>query len=76
YFGTLTTKRAEFPYENGLMVLDYSTYFHKEDYELEYEVNDYETGKNTFAIFLKKFDIPERKTENKIRRFFGQKYKG
>src|SRR4051812_48650717 len=40
YFGTLRTDRAEVSYRGGLIVLDHSFYAEKEDYELEYEVED------------------------------------
>src|SRR4051794_33276135 len=33
YFGSLLTKRVEFPYKIGLLVLDQSFYLNKEDYE-------------------------------------------
>lgn len=68
--GDLTTKRVEFPYENGLLVLDHSTYLNQEDYELEYEVTDELIGKNHFINLLRKYEIPERETLNKIKRFF------
>ncbi len=69
-FGTLTTSRAEFPYEGGLLVFDKSTYFDVTDYELEYEADHYEKGKRTFMELLQKANIPSRKTDNKVRRFF------
>jgi uncharacterized protein YjbK len=75
YFGSLTTNRTEFPYEEGLLVLDHSIYLLQEDYELEYEVKNYQEGKKNFHAFLKRFMIPERQTENKVRRFYNQKYK-
>lgn len=68
--GKLTTKRVEFPYENGLLVLDHSTYLNQEDYELEYEVTDEIIGKNHFINLLSKYEIPIRETLNKIKRFF------
>jgi uncharacterized protein YjbK len=74
FFGTLTTKRAEWNYENGLLVLDYSSYLHKEDYELEYEVTNREIGQGTFLNLLSLLQIPVRKTENKIMRFYLRKY--
>lgn len=74
YFGTLTTSRAEKKYRNGLLVLDHSRYLSVEDFELEYEVQDEDTGKITFAELLKNLDIPVRHTKNKIRRFYEQKY--
>ncbi|MBM7653678.1 CYTH domain-containing protein [Neobacillus cucumis] len=75
YFGSLTTKRTELPYEDGLLVLDHSIYLHQEDYELEYEVENYQEGKRNFQNLLKRFMIPERQTENKVSRFYNQKYK-
>jgi len=75
YFGSLTTKRAEIAYENGLLVLDHSIYLQHEDYELEYEVEDYQAGRKNFQGLLKQFKIPERVTKNKVRRFYNQKYK-
>ncbi|MGG3564084.1 CYTH domain-containing protein [Neobacillus rhizosphaerae] len=75
YFGHLLTNRVEIPYKKGLLVLDHSTYLNKEDYELEYEVEDYKEGQLIFQEFLSYHKIPERKTENKIRRFYMQKYK-
>ena len=71
--GELTTNRTELPYENGLLVLDHSTYLNHEDYELEYEVTDETAGKQHFINLLKKHNIPERKTLNKIKRFFNVK---
>ena len=69
-FGTLTTTRAEIPYEGGLLVFDKSTYFSITDYELEYETSHYEDGKRIFNNLLKKANIPPRKTDNKVKRFF------
>jgi uncharacterized protein YjbK len=74
YFGSLLTVRTEFKYKDGLLVLDHSYYLNKEDYELEYEVENYELGLETFNEFLSIYDIPIRKTENKIRRFYDQKF--
>lgn len=75
YFGTLLTKRAEIEYQAGLIVLDHSSYLNKEDYEIEYEVSNQEAGKSVFAELLSQLQIPFRKTENKIKRFYQEKYK-
>jgi uncharacterized protein YjbK len=75
YFGSLSTRRAETDYKGGLMVLDHSSYLNCEDFELEYEVTNSEEGKKEFINFLKHLNIPERKTENKIKRFYSQKLK-
>lgn len=75
YFGSLTTERAEKEYKGGLIVLDYSYYLNQFDYELEYEVKDSKIGKNIFDELLSQLQIPVRKTDNKIRRFYNAKFK-
>ncbi len=75
FFGSLTTKRAEIEYEDGLIVLDHSCYLNKEDYEIEYEVSNREIGQKNFTALLTKLEIPLRKTDNKIKRFYKEKYK-
>lgn len=74
YFGSLMTKRAEIKDSNGLFVLDYSSYLNTEDYELEYEVENFQTGQAVFNEFLEKHGIPKRETKNKVRRFYQRKY--
>jgi len=74
YFGSLITERVEFEYQKGLLVLDHSIYLDTEDYELEYEVKNYQNGKKIFIELLEQFKIPARLTENKIRRFYNRKY--
>lgn len=73
YFGSLTTERAEKEFEGGLIVLDYSSYLNHHDYEVEYEVNEYQLGKEIFARLLNDINIPIRQTENKVRRFYNKK---
>lgn len=73
YFGSLITKRAELPYRKGLLVLDHSLYLNKEDYELEFEAEDFQQGLITFQELLQQYEIPIRKTPNKIARFYQQK---
>ncbi|MHC0036684.1 CYTH domain-containing protein [Pseudoneobacillus sp. C159] len=74
FFGTLSTIRAEWEYRSGLLVLDRSYYLNTEDYELEYEVIDFEEGQKNFIELLSSMEIPVRKTENKIKRFYKKKY--
>jgi uncharacterized protein YjbK len=74
FFGTLTTKRVEWEYENGLLVLDHSSYLNIDDYELEYEVSNRDQGQAHFIKLLTDLDIPLRQTENKIKRFYLRKY--
>ncbi|RBP92181.1 uncharacterized protein YjbK [Cytobacillus firmus] len=75
YFGTLATKRAEKEYMKGVAVLDHSRYLNKEDFELEYEVDNRNEGELIFHNLLKQLNIPVRKTENKIKRFYSEKYR-
>ncbi|QED47247.1 CYTH domain-containing protein [Cytobacillus dafuensis] len=74
YFGSLTTNRAEREYENGLIVLDHSYYLNIEDFEIEYEVSNRQEGQSTFFTLLKQLNIPIRETDNKIKRFYNEKY--
>jgi uncharacterized protein YjbK len=74
FFGTLTTKRVEWEYENGLLVLDHSSYLNIDDYELEYEVSNRKQGQAHFIKLLTNLNIPLRQTENKIKRFYLRKY--
>lgn len=74
YFGSLSTKRAEVEYENGLIVIDNSFYLNIEDFELEYEVSNRKEGQKKFTALLEQLEIPVRKTENKIKRFYNVKY--
>jgi len=69
-FGSLTTKRAEISYLDGLLVFDNSSYLNKEDFEIEYEVKDRNTGEQHFRELLDRFHIPLRATENKVVRFY------
>ncbi|MEH7223946.1 CYTH domain-containing protein [Bacillus sp. JJ1566] len=73
FFGSLKTIRAEVQYKNGLLVLDKSYYLNQVDFEVEYEVTDEVIGKEIFKELLKQYNIPLRKTDNKIRRFYNRK---
>ncbi|MED1862821.1 CYTH domain-containing protein [Fictibacillus nanhaiensis] len=72
YLGELTTFRAEFPYKDGLLVLDENHYLGKIDYEIEYESADYTSGLNHFNELLTIKQISIRDTESKIARFFNE----
>lgn len=74
-FGSLTTTRAEKDYKKGLLVFDKSFYSDTHDFELEYEVTDFEKGKVIFNRFLEDRQIPQRPTKNKILRFYEAVYK-
>ncbi|HDR7792449.1 TPA: CYTH domain-containing protein [Bacillus luti] len=70
YMGSLTTERAETLFEGGTLVFDHSFYYNHDDYEIEFEVQDEETGKASFIHLLMQHDIPVRHTNNKVKRFF------
>ncbi|RAK17054.1 uncharacterized protein YjbK [Anoxybacillus vitaminiphilus] len=74
YFGTLSTYRAQFDYKGGVLVLDHSHYLQTDDYEIEYETTNFTLGKQVFEELLRSFNIPIRKTDNKIKRFYLKKY--
>lgn len=68
-FGSLTTDRVELPYKGGILVLDHSFYLNCDDYEVEYEADDENTGAEIFNKFLTDFQIEKRATDKKIARF-------
>lgn len=70
HLGRLTTHRAEFATDNGLLVLDHSEYLNREDFELEFEVSAFEAGERAFHHLLQQHQIPKRAAKNKILRFF------
>ncbi|KAF1296392.1 adenylate cyclase [Enterococcus sp. JM4C] len=71
--GKLTTKRAEFSIEEGLLALDESWYGHAHDYELELEVADYAVGKKQFEHLLSRLSISYQPAKNKIQRMLEEK---
>ncbi len=62
--------RVSTPYENGILFLDRCLYCGVEDYEIEYEVNNYDEGKVIFESFLKEHDIEILPTRRKSERAF------
>ncbi|UJL47634.1 CYTH domain-containing protein [Virgibacillus sp. NKC19-16] len=70
YYGSLTTKRHELEDKDIVIVLDYSTFNGREDYELEVEAASQEIGIEAFETLLKEHNIQKRDTPNKIERFF------
>ncbi|QKY68617.1 CYTH domain-containing protein [Lentibacillus sp. CBA3610] len=70
YFGSLTTERRELNYRDTLLVLDYSTYYGYDDYELELETSSERHGREIMQDILTGFNIEKRDTPNKIQRFF------
>lgn len=64
--GKLITKRAEFMISEGKLALDESWYSEHHDFELELEVPNSGFDETAFKQLLAKFDLPYRKTQNKI----------
>ncbi|MDR1568759.1 MAG: CYTH domain-containing protein [Streptococcaceae bacterium] len=64
----LTTKRAEKKLDIGLLALDESWYNQTRDYELELEVDDYDSGKLAFTKLLSQHQITYQKAAPKIAR--------
>ncbi|MYL50140.1 CYTH domain-containing protein [Halobacillus litoralis] len=73
YLGSLTTRRKELAYKEATVVLDHSLYYDKEDYELEVEASSKKTGKKVIDEILHACNIPNRETDNKIKRFYDRK---
>lgn len=69
-FMSLSTKRLFFPYGNGIIFLDKSTYLGITDYELEYEAKTLHEGKKEFIQLLGDLQIKYKKTDKKIKRAY------
>lgn len=54
---SLTTIRTEITTKDGLICLDYNHYNNIDDYELEYEVTNYQQGKQAFLDFIKPYGL-------------------
>ncbi|MBC1584727.1 CYTH domain-containing protein [Listeria seeligeri] len=74
-FGSLKTIRAEKDYKKGLLVFDKNFYGTISDFDLEYEVADYDKGKEIFAKLLKDYQIMNQPAENKVARFYNHVYR-
>lgn len=73
--GDLTTERIEKEINGNLLVLDKNYYLDFQDFELEYEVNDYNEGLVQFKSILNQFNINHEIPNNKVQRFFNRKRK-
>ncbi|EAE0010907.1 CYTH domain-containing protein [Listeria monocytogenes] len=73
-FGSLKTIRAEKDYKKGLLVFDKNFYGSISDFDLEYEVADYDKGKEIFDKLLKEYQITNQPAENKVARFYHHVY--
>ncbi|WP_010631304.1 CYTH domain-containing protein [Sporolactobacillus vineae] len=70
HVGELITKRTEFPYKQGELFFDRSAYLGIQDFELEYEAEEQEQGKQIFLSLLSEFHIPRRKSKSKMMRLY------
>lgn len=73
-FGSLKTIRAEKDYKKGLLVFDKNFYGSRSDFDLDYEVSDYDKGKEVFDKLLKEYQITNQPAENKVARFYHHVY--
>lgn len=69
-FMSLSTLRMYFPYNNGVLFIDKSTYLGITDYELEYEAKSYHGGKKEFVEIISELGIQYRKADKKIKRAY------
>lgn len=70
YWGQLKTVRLEIKVDDVLIVLDKSFYHDQIDYELEIEAESNQRASDELNHLLTKYQIKQRKTANKIERFF------
>ncbi len=69
-YGSLTTERFETGYKDGLLVLDQSSFLGTQDFEIEYEVTDYDQGETRFDNLLESYKIERRPEMTKSERFY------
>jgi uncharacterized protein YjbK len=75
YLGHLTTTRTEIALDQGLLVLDKSSYFDQVDYEIEFECDDASSGRRAFKQLIDSWGLSWKEPENKIQRFYHAKLK-
>lgn len=69
-FMSLSTLRMYFPYNNGVLFIDKSTYLGVTDYEIEYEAKSYHSGKQEFIDIISELGIKYQKADKKIKRAY------
>lgn len=57
----LTTLRKEIKTSMGIVCIDYNQYNNHIDYELEYEVSDFQQGKQAFLDFIEQYHLSYKK---------------
>lgn len=68
FLASLDNYRVSTPHLENTLFLDRCDYHNITDYELEYEVSNFEEGEKAFHNLLKKYKIPYRKTKRKSER--------
>lgn len=69
--GKLDNYRVSTPYREGELFLDRIEYFDNIEYEIEYEVDNFEHGKRDFEKFLIENDITQTPFKRKSQRILG-----
>lgn len=72
-FGRLDNYRVSTPYKDGELFFDKVEYFGHVDFEVEYEVDNYEQGKNDFYEFLASNNIEVKPALRKSNRILNYK---
>jgi len=67
---SLDNYRVSTPYEGGTLFLDRCEYCSIVDYEVEYEVSNYDEGQNQFKQFVMQHQIEMQPTKRKSERAF------
>ena len=67
---SLDNYRVSTPYEGGTLFLDRCDYCNVTDYEVEYEVDNYDEGQKLFEKFLRDHQITQSPTRRKSERAF------
>lgn len=69
--GKLDNYRVSTPYREGELFLDRIEYFQTVEYEIEYEVDNFEHGKRDFEKFLNENNITQAPFKRKSQRILG-----
>lgn len=70
YQTSIDNYRASMPYHHGIMFIDRCEYCGQVDYEIEYEVPQFEEGLKQFEMFLSKHELTYEKIKRKSDRAF------
>lgn len=69
--GKLDNYRVSTPYKDGELFLDKISYFDTIEYEIEYEVDNFEQGQTLFDKFLDEHHIAKKPYKRKSQRILG-----